>query len=308
MDNDHRGGQQPYLPEEFFTQREREDNPYNQLNHFAFIYYSADPTVSSWNKDLQFLAGLADGEDWTLSEADATANKFRHIDAKYRMLDNYLVFTFAKLLNERLLAESPSEKNLHLYVDEKTMAFDTGLRTAGAYEAIFAVFNRNIKPDRQPWHFYGFFKKSDYQLNEINVLPQPASYDDLTYQRDWEFRIDYDHILDDARHILRMPESLQTDENHWLLRNAFIGAVEIARRQAVANRDLVVLTFYQDKVQLLLPLAITANQPQLALVLLPRGEYYSAPTVLTMEMAYNDARLIAKPAANWLIKGRQEAE
>ena len=34
---------------------------------------------------------------------------------------------------------------------------------------------------------------------------------------------------------------------------------------------------------------------------LKKNGYYQASTCLTMEMAYMDARLIAKPESNWLV-------
>lgn len=54
---------------------------------------------------------------------------------------------------------------------------------------------------------------------------------------------------------------------------------------------------------MLVPLCFTKedNKPDVALVLdLMKNGYYQATTCLTMDMAYMDARLIAKPDADWL--------
>lgn len=55
---------------------------------------------------------------------------------------------------------------------------------------------------------------------------------------------------------------------------------------------------------MLLPLCLLNPNipPDLALVVTKnsKGNYYQGHTCLTMEMAYNNARLIAKPESNWL--------
>ena len=69
---------------------------------------------------------------------------------------------------------------------------------------------------------------------------------------------------------------------------------------------LAVPQFFTDKnsdtgrVQLLIPLCLEGDNPDLALTV-ERGENaYSARTCLTLKMAYNNARLINKPEAQWL--------
>jgi len=58
----------------------------------------------------------------------------------------------------------------------------------------------------------------------------------------------------------------------------------------------------RDEVQLLLPLSLTdPERVDLALVVSREGEFYRGHTVLTMEMAYSNARLLARPDSDWLI-------
>ena len=74
-------------------------------------------------------------------------------------------------------------------------------------------------------------------------------------------------------------------------------------QRVTANYKLAVPHWYQNKIQLLIPLYFEDNnKPSVALVLNPmNGSYYQAATCLSMDMAYMDARLIAKPESNWLI-------
>lgn len=56
----------------------------------------------------------------------------------------------------------------------------------------------------------------------------------------------------------------------------------------------------------MIPLCFTKDDtPDIALILEKRrGNHYQAKTCLTMEMAYMDARLIAKPESDWLCADR----
>ena len=42
------------------------------------------------------------------------------------------------------------------------------------------------------------------------------------------------------------------------------------------------------------------SNPDLALTVTKKNGYYQAHTCLTLDMAYNNARLIAKPESTWL--------
>lgn len=81
------------------------------------------------------------------------------------------------------------------------------------------------------------------------------------------------------------------------------GVINTAIQKVIANYKLAIPHYYQDKIQLLIPLSFdNGDKPDVALVLdqLKNGDYL-ATTCLTLEMAYMDARLIAKPESNWLV-------
>ena len=74
-------------------------------------------------------------------------------------------------------------------------------------------------------------------------------------------------------------------------------------KNVMANYKLAVPHYYQDKIQLMIPLSFDNNEiydVALVLDLLKNGNYL-ATTCLTMQMAYMKARLIAKPESNWLV-------
>ena len=67
-----------------------------------------------------------------------------------------------------------------------------------------------------------------------------------------------------------------------------------------ANYTLAVPQYYRGSIQLLLPLCLTQDVPQLALVVMRMESHYTARTCLTLDMAYNNARLLVRPESQWL--------
>lgn len=57
--------------------------------------------------------------------------------------------------------------------------------------------------------------------------------------------------------------------------------------------------FYGGRIQLLLPLSLTVDKPELALTIQRENGFYGARTCFTLEMTYNNARLICHPETSW---------
>lgn len=218
------------------------------------------------------LADLADPEDWGPGN---------------RILKNYLSFSFSRavFLTERDVGQT-APSNLPLVFDDDRCLFNTGLYTR-RYETIYGLFEANTKPDaRQRWFLKGFFKESDPMLVSFDYrLP---------------IRSNIDHILGDEENLTRIPASLMGEGNSLLLRRAFEGAVVEAARRAAANYTLAVPQFYGGRIQLLLPLCLTGDKPELALTIQREDGFYAARTCLTLDMAYNNARLICRPETSWI--------
>lgn len=74
------------------------------------------------------------------------------------------------------------------------------------------------------------------------------------------------------------------------------------KKRVSENYKLAIPQYFDGKIQLLLPLCLQSDsKPDLALVVTKVGNYYQGHTCLTLDMAYNNARLIAKPESNWLV-------
>ena len=81
-------------------------------------------------------------------------------------------------------------------------------------------------------------------------------------------------------------------------------AIELAQKRVEWNFKTAVPAFYptKDQMSLLLPLDLTEDEnPDVALVVeLAESGAYIGQTILTMRMAYNNARMVCRPDSDWL--------
>ncbi len=236
-----------------------------------------------WEGMVAFLARMAQLENWDYRFSPATKD--------YPILKSYLHHTFARLLEE--------EKIIYAE-DRETACFNTGLVTPN-YEEIFGIFVKNTK-GWQPYVSNGFVKESDNKLVKFVKLPDLARYftktSDLVFDTRKNLRYKVDHIIDENK--ARFPPPFNHMDNYQL-KISIDGAIQHALRRVERNYRTAVPQFYKGNIQLLLPLCMADRaQADLALAVKDEGEVYIAYTCLTLDMAYNNARLIAKPDSDWL--------
>lgn len=117
---------------------------------------------------------------------------------------------------------------------------------------------------------------------------------------DWHYPIDvyYKHILDDERNKSRLPKEFLESNN---IVNVLNGAIDTMKKRISSNYKLAIPQYYEGKIQLLLPLCLMSDdKPDVAIAVTKKDTCYQGHTCLTLDMAYNNARLIAKPESNWL--------
>jgi hypothetical protein len=79
------------------------------------------------------------------------------------------------------------------------------------------------------------------------------------------------------------------------------GAIDTMKKRVSCNYKLAIPQYYDGQIQLLLPLCLMSdNKPDVAIAVTKINNRYQGKTCLTLDMAYNNARLIAKPDNNWL--------
>jgi hypothetical protein len=187
-------------------------------------------------------------------------------------------------------------------------AFNTGLVTPHQ-EEIYGVLVKNQRVNRQEWKLVGFKKASDRDVVENfgDALPPLADYFDdpsvLLYDRRCPLIINIDHVLEN---LSRFPKAFQ--DNVFMARQLLEGAQATMRKRVYRNYKTAIPHYYRDRgrggsVQLLLPICLTnPAQADLALVVQKNREEnaYLGSTVLTLDMAYNNARLLSRPDTEWL--------
>lgn len=228
------------------------------------------------------LKNLAMKEDWDYK---------RNPLGKNPILENYIKHTFCKVYEENKVLEQ-----------NDYALFNTGLVT-DYQEEIYGLLQLNKRPGTTiPWYFIGWRKSSERDLMKFSRLPLNANYfenpSDLIYDSRLELRVNVNHIIDD--NLERFPSTLQQMDKYQL--GVLLGGtIDDAKRRIQRNYKTAVPQFYDGRLQLLLPLCLTSKAiADLALVIEKENGVYRASTCLTLDMAINNARLIAKPDDEWL--------
>lgn len=258
---------------------------------FSFAY------VPGWYAQLEELAELAIPEPWRFRSPNYfTKNQDTPI------LERYIHSIFRKQAIDYNEEHSPEKAAEYFHVENEYACFHTGLYTR-RYKAIYACFDRNKRQASMlDWYFRGFSDEISPWLKYISPLPKKPRYHmtqyGVNYNPEWPIRVNVDHILGDEENLSRLPAAIRDARNLPLLLET---AVELARRKAVVEPGIVVPQGYQGRVQYLLPICLTdMEKPDLAMTLTIMDGYYLGNTCLTLEMAYLNARLLARPTAPWL--------
>ena len=240
--------------------------------------------VRGFNEGLPELKELAEEEDWNYRAPAERPNP---------VLTNYISYTYKRLVEESKIAIS---------ADGQRLCFNTGLVTDNQ-EEIFALFSPNRHDNAsQNWFLMGWRQKSASELSSFSRLPDLAQYYDdpivLIYDTRLELRVNIDHIIEDNKE--RFPPPYNTMEI-FALRNFLSGAIEAAKVRVRRNYKTAIPQYFRQRPQLLLPICLSHPRvADVALVVERLADHYRAATCLTLDMAYNNARQLARPDKDWL--------
>lgn len=244
----------------------------------------------AWIQDLDHklndLANKAEHEDWSYQNTPSEHEK--------PILYNYIRYTYRRVAEERKVTVSE---------DGQFACFNTGLVTS-SQEPLFASFEVNRYPEaRQRWYFKEWFYHGERQLNVFPELPDLASYFDdptcLVFDARKDFRLNTEHIIQQTPRD-RFPEPYR-NMTDYALQTVVKGAISNARERARRSYKAAVPQYYGGAIQLLLPLCLSDPQrADLGLAVEIHSNFYRGATCLTLDMAYNNARQLAKPDRDWL--------
>lgn len=244
---------------------------------------------------LDALAAMVLPEPWRY----ATPEKER-LNQTTHILEKHLFSTFDELMRRR---EYATDKDMFIYIGERAAAFNTGLLTP-LYQDVYAYFEPNRNPQfGREWALIGFYTESAAAMTGIPKLPKPLRFFPDThcgFHPDWPLRMNLEHMLYSDENLNRLPASIRTIS---ALAQTLEACAEQSMKRARYTPDIAVPQWYGGRLQYLLPLFIMNDQhADVALTLDERDGFYIANTALTLEMAYGNARLIARPAAQWLTE------
>lgn len=247
-----------------------------ELFDFAYIH--------NFDDRLNDLSQLAEHEVWDYQKTASPRAK--------PILFNYLRYTYVRLTEE---------KKIELSEDGEFVVFNLGLVTPNQ-EPIYAFFGRNQNPDKQPWFLRSWNRRGEQELVRFRNLPEMANYyaspTSLVFDNTKDFRANIEHIVADNKSRFPDPFSLMEE---YVLQTLLKGAIDNARERVRRNYKTAVPQYYKGRIQLLLPLCMSNPQnADLALVVEDHGQFYRASTCLTLDMAYNNARQLARPDRDWL--------
>lgn len=244
------------------------------------------------NKKFELLAKMAQPEIWTYK-------KIKDKDP-YRILRNYFFFTYNRLSEENKILTSE---------DGEYRCMNTGLLTIYDQE-IIALFKKSSKEGGFPWYLVGFFRETDKEFTtHFSQIPELASYfdnvKDLIYDSSLELSLKKEHIIDD--NIDRFMDAGLVDKR---LISVLLDAAKATLEKKLKRNFKLALPFYyhntdtgESKIQLLAPLYFPGAPVKLALVInkvkSDANEYYEGITVLPVEWAYMNSRLIVRPDEEW---------
>jgi hypothetical protein len=265
------------------------DQPFPEI--FAFFPYDG-ANGETWETPYEHLSRLSKDEDWHFNRPEFRG-KYRQT---FPILVNYLNYTFLRAQELNLISYSS---------DGDKACFNTGLQTRDEKD-IFALFFKNkeaVKYQAPDWTLYTFVDSYSTKLSHYKPLPDLPTYisdhSDLVFDTTLDIEINYEHIIDQNKE--RLPTVLQT--NRRLAMTALGGAIESLKSKVIRNYKVAIPHWYEGKIQLLLPLNLTDdNNADVALVVDKDKirNIYRATTILTMDLAYIDARLITRPDRDWL--------
>lgn len=261
-----------------------------------------------WNDGFQFLEELSQKtipEKWSYQNHESAI--------PHPILKSFLENTFEKLLRDT------KQKKLVISDDNKFALFNSGLLDKFFHD-IYIILKIREEDGENTYYNPTIlkslsdlskrkFKYNGELLNHPDKLPDSIDFfsdiKEVTFNNSLPIDRSYDkftHIIEER--IDRFPLDYQTKDTTELART-LDNSINYAKAMAKRNYKLVVPQYrpQTDKLQLLMPIYLGGSfsrHPDFALVLDLEDEIYTPETILPLDAAYQNARLIAKPDDFWL--------
>ena len=256
----------------------------------------------SFERFLNDIANNAVAEPWSFSNRPSAC--------KYPILKSYLENIFGKLRKETLAGATDK---IVQSADGHYILFNTNLPdTFGKDILIMAEVRKKVNGEEY-FENPSMFTKGVSEMRRLGFsvenTPQPASFfedvNEVIFQSSWTIDSSFehlDHIIQDNRS--RFPKEYQEKDP---VRDAgdLEQGINMAVRMAKRNFKYIAPMYrpQKDCIQMLMPIYLSGSYrdaPDFALVLTPDNGIYIPETILPIDGAYQNARLIAMPDEAWL--------
>ena len=254
---------------------------------------------------LEELQSVAQPEEWKYKDYTSPTN--------YPILKSYIEHTYNRLKVEGKILESN---------DGKQYLFNTGLLDRDFLLDVYVLCSKteiDIFGDK-----YVCCASPRIVLeNDMSVIrgfggrtPEIAKYfttiDQVIFNPDLEINMNWRHIF--IERVDRIPTEIRDGKIPIKeIVQKFKGNEENIKKLAKRNYKMVVPQYYNNSIQFLMPIYLGTEfigKPDFALVLSmdnsTQEPFYRGTTILTVEMAYQNARLLAKPDNPWLISSLEK--
>jgi len=232
---------------------------------------------------------------------------------KHPVLKSFIENTFYRLIQEQ---KNGAKK---IIVNNTHLLFNTGLLDKFFHDIYivaelsqpdsFVCYNPIITSSLAKLKKFGGFSLDGKPINKEAMMPKKAAFfkefHEVVFNIIWDIDKDFDkfeHIIEENRD--RFPQKYAAASSDELARKVD-NAIDDAKLMAERNYKFIVPQYRptENKIQFLMPLYLDGKfneAPDLALVLNLVEDLYVPETVLYLDAAYQNARLIAKPDNQWL--------
>lgn len=269
------------------------------INHFVIGEIIFNDSVKGY-EFLENLKNEVQPEDWKYTDFKSPIN--------YPILKSYIEHTYDRLKNENKILISN---------DKTQVLFNTGLLDKDFLLDVYVlctiirikIFGKEVDFPSNPEIY---LEDNVYILRSFSgQIPKLAKYfsniDQVVFNPDLDINMNWKHIFIERED--RIPYEIKEGSiSVKEIVKSFRGNEENIKKLAKRNYKMVVPQFYDGEIQFLMPIYLGtefSGKPSFALVLAldESKTLYLGTTILTVEMAYQNARLIAKPDNPWLVSG-----
>lgn len=271
---------------------------------------------NTFKMGLVFFENFSDGPQFLTELGKMTIPERWSYTSYNSSIPNPILKAYIENLYEKLNTEKQREKLL-ISDDKSMLLFNTGLLDKFFHpifmigEPVFAdtkVKCKNPRIKKSSLDLKNFFINGE-KFSEKHEPKMPTFFSDIKeviYNTELQIDVNFakfEHIVEDRRD--RFPEKFKNHTAEHLAR-LLDGAIKSSLAMAERNYKFIIPQYRpsEDKIQFLLPIYLEGSfneeHPDFALVLNLEDDIYIPETILPLDAAYQNARLIAKPDDLWL--------